>query len=66
MNNTINNNIMPIADKSTIDVINGMTSENRATALSAFSTDEIINELHIRFTEQEDALIGVKKIMDRI
>ena len=66
MDNTKNNDIMPISAEETIDRIKGMASKDRATALSAFSTDEIINELHVRFAEQEEALIGVKKIVDRI
>ena len=58
--------ITPISAEETIEHVHGMTCEDRATALSAFSTDEIINELHVRFAEQEEALIGVKKIVNRI
>lgn len=43
------------------DQIRAMTLEQKQVALSCYSSDELVDELHTRFREYEGMLLDVRK-----
>lgn len=58
--------ISPISAKEIKNRLAGMTVEQRSIALSIVPTDELINELQIRFNEYEQVLTKVQDIVKYI